>query len=171
MDGFFPYLVQMITRRVCRMPWSLTLTYIFKVIHPWVCNKTAKIWHILPSLLYSTEFWMNSFHIWHKWSLAWEGVLRTMTCDLDLYTKLFSCDTYILLFCYVAQIQPMKDDVSCSICRSKVKVTRILRCFVFGQWSTISSCILQHQLNLDRIWEQDWIHRVLMHTELFLYNL
>ena len=39
--------------RVCRMQWPLTLTYIFKIIQPWLCSKTAKIWHILPCLLYS----------------------------------------------------------------------------------------------------------------------
>ena len=29
------------------------LTYIFKVIHPWICNKTAKIWHFLSWPLYN----------------------------------------------------------------------------------------------------------------------
>ena len=33
--------------RVCRAPWPLTLTYIFKVIEPWLCNNTAKICLIL----------------------------------------------------------------------------------------------------------------------------
>ena len=37
LDGFFPYLVQMITSmRKCRMWWFLTLTFIFKVIGPWL---------------------------------------------------------------------------------------------------------------------------------------
>ena len=41
LDGFFPYLIQMITsihEKVCRMWWPLTwsLTYIFKVIRPWL---------------------------------------------------------------------------------------------------------------------------------------
>ena len=37
LDGFFPYLVQMITSmRKCSMWWLLTLTYIFKVIRPWL---------------------------------------------------------------------------------------------------------------------------------------
>ena len=31
------------------------------------------------------QFSMDSFHIWHKWSLVWEGVLHVMTFDLDLY--------------------------------------------------------------------------------------
>ena len=30
---------------------------------------------------------MDSFHIWYKWSLVWEGVLHVMTFDLDLYLK------------------------------------------------------------------------------------
>ena len=30
---------------------------------------------------------MDSFHIWHKWSLAWEGVSHEMTFDLDLYLQ------------------------------------------------------------------------------------
>ena len=33
--------------RVCRAPWPFTLTYIFKVIEPWLCNNTAKICLIL----------------------------------------------------------------------------------------------------------------------------
>ena len=36
-DGFFTYLGQMIiSMRRCRMWWPLTLTYIFKVIRPWL---------------------------------------------------------------------------------------------------------------------------------------
>ena len=30
---------------------------------------------------------MDSFHIWHKWSLAWEGVSHVMTFALDLYRQ------------------------------------------------------------------------------------
>ena len=37
LDGFFPYLVQIITSmRRCRMWWPLILTYIFKVIRLWL---------------------------------------------------------------------------------------------------------------------------------------
>ena len=79
--------------RVCRQIWSLTLTYAFKVIQQWLCNKADKIWHVLPFPLYSTYisrsipsifFTMtssngNSFHITgplcgeftdHRWSGA-----------------------------------------------------------------------------------------------------
>ena len=30
---------------------------------------------------------MDSIHIYHKWSLVWEGVLHVMTFDLDLYLQ------------------------------------------------------------------------------------
>ena len=30
---------------------------------------------------------MDSFHIYHKWSLVWEGVLLKITFDLDLYLQ------------------------------------------------------------------------------------
>ena len=33
------------------------------------------------------QFSMDSFHIKHKWSLLWEGVLRIMTFDLNLYLQ------------------------------------------------------------------------------------
>ena len=33
------------------------------------------------------QFLMDSFHIWYKWSIAWEGVSHVMTFDLDLYLQ------------------------------------------------------------------------------------
>ena len=30
---------------------------------------------------------MDSFHIWYKWSQAWEGMSHVMTFDLDLYLQ------------------------------------------------------------------------------------
>ena len=44
-------------------------------------------------------------------------------------------------------------------------------CISFRRCSSSHSCILLRQLNVDRIWEQYWIHAILMHTELFLCNL
>ena len=63
-------------KRVLLVQWPLTLTCIFMVIQLWLCSKTAKIWHILPCPLYSMYSfgWILSL-FWHKWSLAWEGVL------------------------------------------------------------------------------------------------
>ena len=56
LDGLFPYLAQMITNmsKVCRVQRPLTLTYIFKAIQTWLCNKTVEIWHILLCMLYSS---------------------------------------------------------------------------------------------------------------------
>ena len=33
------------------------------------------------------QFRMDYFHIWYKWSIAWEGVSHVMTFDLDLYLQ------------------------------------------------------------------------------------
>ena len=33
------------------------------------------------------QFRMDSFHIWYKWSIAWEGVSHVMTFNLDLYLQ------------------------------------------------------------------------------------
>ena len=33
------------------------------------------------------QFWMDSFHIRHIWSLPWEGVSRVMLFDLELYLE------------------------------------------------------------------------------------
>ena len=38
---------------VCSAQWPLTLTYTLRVVQPWICNKTTKIWHILSCPLYS----------------------------------------------------------------------------------------------------------------------
>ena len=48
---------------------------------------------ICPSVLHAVsalsrlQFWIDSFHIRHKWSLAWEKVSHIMTFDLDLYLQ------------------------------------------------------------------------------------
>ena len=47
---------------------------IFKIFRPWPSKKNL-------------QFSMNSFHILHKWSLVWEGVLHIMTFDLDIYLQ------------------------------------------------------------------------------------
>ena len=39
------------------------------------------------------QFRMDSFHIWYKWSIAWEGVSHVMTFDLDLYLQGYSALT------------------------------------------------------------------------------
>ena len=43
------------------------------------------------------KFWIDSFHIWHKWSLACKGVLCTITFDLDWYFQGYSTMTWRVL--------------------------------------------------------------------------
>ena len=60
LDGFFPYLTQMITTmRGCRTQWPLTLTYIFKVIRPWL-RKSCPLCSVYSSgwiLFTRGQFW------------------------------------------------------------------------------------------------------------------
>ena len=52
--------------KVCRGKWPLNLTYIFKVIQPWLCNKFAKIWHIVSCalcILYRSGWILSLFGI------------------------------------------------------------------------------------------------------------
>ena len=55
LDEFFPYFGtnDHWRERECRLQWPITWTYFFKVIQAWLCNKTAKIWHILSGPLYT----------------------------------------------------------------------------------------------------------------------
>ena len=80
-DGFFPYLVQMITSiRKCipcddLWPWpisSRSFDLDFENFSAFTLEKKL-------------QFCLHSFHIWHKSSLASEGVSHVMTFDLDLY--------------------------------------------------------------------------------------
>ena len=57
--------------------------------------------HLVASALQRIEFWMDSFHIRHKWSLAWEGVSCTMwpwpissrSFSHEIAVKLIKCGT------------------------------------------------------------------------------
>ena len=74
LDGYSPYLVQMITSiRGCvtcndLSHWPLSSRSFIHVI------KMLKRVHLVMSALKHIQFWMNSVHIWYKWSLAWEGM-------------------------------------------------------------------------------------------------
>ena len=63
------------------MWWPLTLTYIFKVIRPWLW-KSCLLCNIFSSWKKNLQFCLYSFHIWHKLLLASEGVSHVMTFDL-----------------------------------------------------------------------------------------
>ena len=57
LDELFPSLAQMITSIIayvaCNELW-IWFIYIIKVMQPWLCNTTARAWHILSHPLYST---------------------------------------------------------------------------------------------------------------------
>ena len=133
LNGFFPYLVQMITSMrgcvACDDPWpwpissrsfrldlenrvrsvaSTVLDGFFLYLAPMntiirgcvACYVFFRIWifEFLASFLHfsaltlkkNLQFSMDSFHIWYKWSLAWEGVSHVMTFVLDLYLQGYS---------------------------------------------------------------------------------
>ena len=78
LDGFFLYLAQMIaTIRGC------VACYVFFRIckFEFLANFLALI------LKKNLQFSMDSFHVEHKWSLVWEGVLHIMNFDHDLYLQ------------------------------------------------------------------------------------
>ena len=58
----------------------------FQNLEIWIFGKFLKFFglDIEKNIL---QFSMDSFHIYHKWSLVWEGVLHIMTFDLDLYLQ------------------------------------------------------------------------------------
>ena len=66
--------------------------------------------HLVVSVLQHVQFWTNSFHIWHKWSL--EGVSHAMTSDLDIYLQGYLSVTspvsWILFMCH--KYNPWGDD-------------------------------------------------------------
>ena len=66
-DGIFPYLVQMIT--------SMRRCVACDDLWPWpISSRSFDL--DLENRVRSVEFWMDSFYIWHKWSLSLEGVSR-----------------------------------------------------------------------------------------------
>ena len=66
-DGIFPYLVQMIT--------SMRRCVACDDLWPWpISSRSFDL--DLENRVRSVEFWMDSFYIWHNWSLSLEGVLR-----------------------------------------------------------------------------------------------
>ena len=67
-------------KSVCRV------LHLFQNLTIWIFCKFLKIFGIDHENK-NLQFSMDSFHIWHKLSLVWEGVLHIMTFDLDLYAQ------------------------------------------------------------------------------------
>ena len=81
LDGFLLYLAQMTT--IIR---GCVACYVFFKI--WKFEFLANVWNFSAlTLKKNLQFSMDSIHIYHKWSLVWEGVLHIMTFDLDLYLQ------------------------------------------------------------------------------------
>ena len=67
-----------VSRRIFIYSNHNTNVFFFKTsVRPSVPPVVSALWHL--------QFWMDSFHISHKWSLPWEDMSHTMTFDLDLY--------------------------------------------------------------------------------------
>ena len=83
LDRLFPYWAQMIT--------SINGCVKHNDLWAWPISSRSfsldfgiKLWKfVFWSALKLIQFQMNSFHIWHKPSLPWEGVLCLMTYHLD----------------------------------------------------------------------------------------
>ena len=72
LDGFFPYLAQIII--------SIRGCVACNDLWPWpIFSRTIglDLENRVPSV--RLQFWMDSFHMWYKWSLAWGGALHVMT--------------------------------------------------------------------------------------------
>ena len=81
----------------CTIDKSLVQVLAWCTLDVWSCPMSSRSFShnfAIKLLKYGTSCYvhsaahailMNSFHIWHKWSLTWEGVSRTLTFDLDIY--------------------------------------------------------------------------------------
>ena len=78
--GFFPYLAQI------SLIWEVVLHKLTFDLDLYLQGHLALPLKIVLAL-WRLQFWMDSFHIWYKWSLEWEVVLHVMTFDLDLYPQ------------------------------------------------------------------------------------
>ena len=115
LDGFLTYFVQMITSMGGCVasndlsPWPISSR---SFSHDFIVKLLKYIAHLVMSTLQHIQFWINSFHIWHKWSLAWEGVARHISSGFLIVTLpilwIYLCDKH----------NPWGDDVSCTISRS-----------------------------------------------------
>ena len=81
---------------------SPTLKIFLKTLHLHILQKRHLHLHILQKRhqswwpkfwLWHLQFRMDSFHIWYKWWIAWEGVSHVMTLDLDISSRSFGLDS------------------------------------------------------------------------------
>ena len=98
----------------CNDLWTCPVC-ICKGIQLCLCNKTARIWHILTCPLYIMYSTVLIIFIWHKWSLAWEDVSHAMTLDLDLYLKGYLAATPISCIIFICGPNTTHEGTMCYI--------------------------------------------------------
>ena len=87
---------------------------------------------------------MDPFHIKHKWSLAWQGLFRTMTFDLDIYLQGHSAMTLQLncknvTSCHVRSTAHTVLDGFCPyLAKMITSIWRCVACKDLWPWSTSS---------------------------------
>ena len=114
---------------------------------PWLCNETAKIWHILPCPLCSmySSGWILSYLALMLTSMR--GCVTLWPWPIS--SRLFSCDiAYFVDYIHVSKIQPVEGQL-CVTFHFSVKGQGHTGCSIFfslgwgypsrNQWSTISS--------------------------------
>ena len=132
LDGFLTYFVQMITSMGGCVasndlsPWPISSR---SFSHDFIVKLLKYMVHLVLSTLQHIQFWMNSFHIWHKWSLSWDGVARHISSVFLIVTL------PILWFLFMWQTQPVRGRRVMhhfQVDRSKVRVTRVDQMFAVG---------------------------------------
>ena len=121
------------------MQWPLTLTYIYKVFQPWLCDKTAIIWHIFSCPLYSMCSSYGLFSYLAQMITSFRGCV---TCN-DLWSwalssRSFSHNFAIKLLRYGTSLMPTLQHVQFCI-----------KCdHIWHKWSLPWECVL-HAMTLD----------------------
>ena len=69
-------------------PWPIS----FRSFSHDFAIKLLKLAHLTVSTPQHVQFWIDSFHICHIWSLAWEGLSCAMTWPI--FSRSFSHDCY-----------------------------------------------------------------------------
>ena len=103
------------------------------------------------------QIWMDSFHIWHKWSLASEGVLHAMTLTYIFKVIQLWLNMAYFIMSALQHVQFWKDSFCVCLGEAAYRVTHdveINKLFAFevragdiliAHWSTISSLGLSKQ--------------------------
>ena len=154
LNGFFPYLAQIFT--------SIRWCVMCNDLWPWPISSRSFSHHLTIELLkYGTscQVCSTAYTVRDGFFPYLAQIITSMrgcvACN-DLWpwpisSRLFSCDFAYFMDCIYEwhKYNPSGDDVSHTICRSKVKVTQVLLVFAVGAggilvdlWSIVSSSII-----------------------------